>query len=82
MSLFVLSVEQNSGITSPSNYFKENTYTACNEVYKGAIYNIQNGALVYDYGSSYISNSAIYGGVVYISGYSSEFMMDTPVVYV
>jgi hypothetical protein len=61
-------VYQNGTITyrEIQNQFFGNTYQSCNQVAKGAVFYLENGARAYDFGSKFYKLSALEGGVAFI----------------
>lgn len=58
--------------------FQQNTYTGCNQVDKGGIFFLEEGARLRDYRSDYDKSSAIRGGLAYVTGYGTYLHIESP----
>jgi len=58
------------------NQFSDNTYIDCNNIRRGAIYHLENGARLRDSHGDYRRNSALEGGIAYLSGDGTYLQID------
>ena len=58
--------------------FENNEYQGCNQVEKGAIFYLEEGARLYDKGSEYYKCSALQGGLAYLTGHGTYLKLYEP----
>lgn len=60
------------------NQFSDNTYSNCNQIYRGSIFYLEKGAQLKDKSSTYSQNSALEGGIAYLTGDGTYLRIDSP----
>ena len=58
--------------------FEDNSYEGCNQVEKGAIFYLEEGARLRDESSDYYKCSALSGGLAYLTGHGTYLKITSP----